>query len=58
MMCASSCTLTARGPPSCRRLSLLFKLAKNIAALYALVATCEAGVNPLEYLRDVLLRIA
>jgi transposase len=32
---------------------------KNIAGVYALVATCEAnGVNPIEYLRDVLLRIS
>jgi hypothetical protein len=31
----------------------------NIAGLYSLVATCEANdVNPLEYLRDVLLRIS
>jgi transposase len=31
----------------------------NIAGLYSLVATCEAnGVNPIEYLRDVLLRIS
>lgn len=31
----------------------------NIAALYTLVATCEAhGVNPFEYLRDVLLRVS
>lgn len=32
---------------------------ENIAGLYSLVATCEAnGVNPLDYLRDVLLRIS
>jgi transposase len=32
---------------------------QNIAGVYALVATCEAnGVNPVEYLRDVLLRIS
>lgn len=32
---------------------------KNIAGVYALVATCEAcGVNPLDYLRDVLVRIS
>lgn len=31
----------------------------NIAALYTLVATCEAhGVNPFDYLRDVLLRVS
>lgn len=31
----------------------------NIAALYTLVATCEAhGVNPFEYLRDVLMRVS
>jgi transposase len=31
---------------------------KNIAALYTLVATCEAnGVNPLAYLADVLIRV-
>jgi transposase len=31
----------------------------NIAGLYSLVATCEAnGVNPLDYLRDVMLRIS
>jgi transposase len=31
----------------------------NIAALYTLVGTCEAhGVNPFEYLRDVLLRVS
>lgn len=31
---------------------------RNIAGLYALVATCEAnGVNPVEYLTDVLIRI-
>lgn len=31
----------------------------NVAALYTLVATCEAhGVNPFEYLRDVLLRVS
>ena len=31
---------------------------ENIAGLYTLVASCEAvGVNPLEYLADVLLRI-
>jgi transposase len=30
----------------------------NVAGLYTLVATCQAnGVNPLEYLRDVLVRI-
>ena len=32
---------------------------KNIAGVYALVATCEANsVNPVEYLRDVLLRVS
>jgi transposase len=32
---------------------------KNIAGLYSLVATCEArGINPLEYLTDVLTRVA
>jgi transposase len=31
----------------------------NVAALYTLVATCEAhGVNPFEYLRDVLMRVS
>jgi transposase len=31
----------------------------NVAALYTIVATCEAhGVNPFEYLRDVLLRVS
>lgn len=31
----------------------------NVAALYTLVATCEAhGVNPFEYLRDVLVRVS
>jgi len=31
---------------------------RNIAGLYSLVATCEAhGINPVEYLSDVLLRI-
>lgn len=31
----------------------------NVAALYTLVGTCEAhGVNPFEYLRDVLLRVS
>ena len=31
---------------------------ENIAGLYSLVATCEAnGVNPLDYLSDVLLRV-
>jgi transposase len=31
----------------------------NIAGLYSLVASCEANdVNPLEYLRDVMLRIS
>ncbi|MEZ4263348.1 MAG: transposase domain-containing protein, partial [Polyangiaceae bacterium] len=31
----------------------------NIAALYTLVATCEAhGVNPFDYLRDVLMRVS
>jgi transposase len=30
----------------------------NIAGLYSLVATCEArGINPLEYLTDVLARV-
>lgn len=30
----------------------------NLAGLYSLVATCEAnGVNPLEYLADVLVRV-
>jgi transposase len=32
---------------------------RNIAGLYSLVATCEAnGVNPIAYLRDVLVRIS
>jgi transposase len=32
---------------------------QNIAGVYALVATCEAnGVNPIEYLREVLLRVS
>jgi hypothetical protein len=32
--------------------------ANNVAGLYSLVATCEAnGVNPLDYLSDVLLRV-
>jgi transposase len=32
---------------------------KNIAGVYALVATCEANrVNPIEYLRDVLLQVS
>ncbi|HEY3233284.1 MAG TPA: IS66 family transposase [Polyangiaceae bacterium] len=32
---------------------------ENIAGLYSLVATCEAnGVNPIEYLKDVLIRIS
>ena len=31
----------------------------NIAGLYSLVATCTAcGVNPLDYIRDVLMRVA
>jgi transposase len=31
---------------------------ENLAGLYALVSTCEAnGVNPEEYLADVLLRV-
>ncbi|WP_235685608.1 transposase domain-containing protein [Corallococcus silvisoli] len=31
---------------------------ENLAGLYALVATCEAnGVNPEEYLADMLLRV-
>lgn len=31
---------------------------ENLAGLYSLVATCEAcGVNPVEYLADVLLRV-
>lgn len=31
----------------------------NVAALYTLVGTCEAhGVNPFEYLRDVLIRVS
>jgi transposase len=31
----------------------------NIAGVYSLVATCEAnGVNPFEYLRDVLIRVS
>jgi transposase len=31
----------------------------NIAGLYSLVATCEAnGVNPIDYLRDVMIRIS
>jgi hypothetical protein len=33
--------------------------ARNIAGLYSLVASCEANdVNPIEYLRDVMLRIS
>ena len=32
---------------------------ENLAGLYFLVATCEAnGINPYEYLRDVLLRVS
>ena len=32
---------------------------RNIAGLYSLVATCEArGINPFEYLADVLPRVA
>ncbi len=31
----------------------------NVAALYTLVATCEAhGVDPFAYLRDVLIRVS
>jgi transposase len=31
---------------------------ENLAGLYSLIATCEVnGVNPLEYLADVLLRV-
>jgi transposase len=31
---------------------------ENLASLYSLIATCEAnGVNPVEYLADVLLRV-
>jgi len=31
---------------------------KNLAGLYSLVATCEVnGVNPVEYLADVLIRV-
>ncbi len=31
---------------------------ENIAGLYSLVATCEArGINPFEYLADVLARV-
>jgi transposase len=31
---------------------------ENLAGLYSLIATCEAnGVNPVEYLADVLLRV-
>jgi transposase len=32
--------------------------AENLAGLYSLIATCEAnGVNPVEYLADVLIRV-
>ena len=32
---------------------------ENLAGLYSLIATCEAnGVNPVDYLADVLLRLA
>jgi transposase len=32
---------------------------ENLAGLYSLVATCEAnGVNPIEYLEDVLMRVS
>ena len=35
------------------------KAGENLAGLYSLVATCEAnGVNPVEYLQDVLMRIS
>jgi transposase len=31
---------------------------ENLAGLYSLIATCEAnGLNPVEYLADVLLRV-
>ncbi|MBL8910878.1 MAG: transposase domain-containing protein, partial [Archangium sp.] len=30
---------------------------ENLAGLYSLVASCEANVNPVEYLTDVLSRI-
>jgi len=31
---------------------------ENLAGLYSLIATCEAnGVNPVDYLADVLLRV-
>jgi transposase len=31
---------------------------ENLAALYSLIATCEAnGVNPVQYLADVLIRV-
>jgi hypothetical protein len=31
---------------------------ENLAGLYSLIATCEAnGVNPVEYLSDVLIRV-
>jgi transposase len=31
---------------------------ENLAGLYSLIATCEAnGVNPIEYLTDVLIRV-
>lgn len=34
------------------------KVEQNIAGLYSLIATCEVnGVNPVEYLADVLLRV-
>ena len=34
------------------------ELGENLAGLYSLVATCEAnGINPLEYLSDVLIRL-
>ena len=31
---------------------------ENLAALYSLIATCEVnGVNPVEYIADVLMRV-
>jgi transposase len=49
----------AKGPG---RKNLLFdgtdEAAENLAGLYSLIATCEAnGVNPIDYLADVLIRV-
>ena len=49
------------GPPHRRKNYLFvhdFERGTNIAGLYSLVATCEArGINPFEYLTDVLARV-